>query len=239
MNTQNSTLVGQPEEYLVSRLKQLLNDPINSTSLPLRTDLTDLLKYSEKLTRKYKALQRENGILQIRLNELVNSLELATRIDPMTDLVNRRYMLERIEREHNRSIRHARTFTVLYIDIDDFRLINSRYSYNTGDDVLVEIARVLQFGIRREDVCARWGGEEFLILLPETDARGGMAVASKLLTAVYMSKFKAQDAGIRVSISVGLCEHKAGMAPFECVERAEAALLEAKKSGKNACAEAK
>jgi diguanylate cyclase (GGDEF)-like protein len=87
--------------------------------------------------------------------------------------------------------------------------------------------------IRNEDVCARWGGEEFLFLLTETNIDGAEYVARKIHESILMTEFKAQKPGIRITVSLGLCEYNLGQTVYECITRADQALQQAKQGGKN------
>jgi diguanylate cyclase len=185
------------------------------------------------LKRRVNKLEEENRNLNSQLVEIGRSLDLAGRIDPMTCLSNRRDIMQKIEREFSRAERHLRAFSVILADLDNFKQVNDIYGYNAGDDVLVEVARVLMSCIRKEDVCARWGGEEFLILLTETDIAGAEAVARKIHESITMTEFKAQKPGIRVTMSLGVSEYKTGQSTYECVTRADQALQQAKQGGKN------
>jgi len=200
---------------------------------PLYPKFKLLLESYKNLAHCTKNLARENELLATQLVELNRSLDLATRVDPMTGLANRRHIKEKVEQEYSRAQRHKRTFSIILADIDGFKKINDIYGYNAGDDVLVEISRVFRGCVRQEDVCARWGGEEFLILLPETTLEGALAVAQKIHESVAMTEFKAHKPGIRTTISIGLSEYKPGQSAFECVTRADHALQQAKKTGKN------
>jgi diguanylate cyclase len=200
---------------------------------PLYPKFKLLLESYKKLAHHAEGLAYENELLGTQLVELNRSLDLATRIDPMTGLANRRHIKEKVEQEYSRAQRHNRIFSIILADIDNFTKINDTYGYNAGDDVLVEISRVFMGCFRQEDICARWGGEEFLILLPETTIEGALAVAQKIHESIAMTEFKANKPGIRTTISIGLSEYKPGQALFECVSRADHALQQAKKSGKN------
>lgn len=193
------------------------------------------LLYDEycSLKHRFLLLEREKNSMKTQLCEMDRSLELATRIDPMTGLANRRDIMEKMERELSRSERHRRTFSVMLVDLDDFKQLNARYGYNDGDDVLVEVARVLMSCVRIEDVCARWGGGEFLFLLTETDLEGAVTLAGKVLESIFMTEFKVNRPGIRITASIGLCEYKAGQSTYDCISRADQALRQAKREGKN------
>lgn len=185
------------------------------------------------LKHRTQVLERETSSLKTQLGEMDRSLDLATRIDPMTGLANRRDIMEKMERELSRSERHQRTFSVMLVDLDNFKQLNDKYGYNDGDDVLVEVARVLMGCIRNEDVCARWGGEEFLFLLTETTLDGAVTLARKVLDSIAMTEFKANRPGIRITASIGLCEYQVGKSIYECVSMADQALRQAKQGGKN------
>lgn len=193
------------------------------------------LLYDEYCSQRHRAqiLDKENRSLKTQLGEMDRSLDLATRVDPMTGLANRRDIMEKLERELSRAQRHLRTFSVMLVDLDDFKLLNEKYGYNDGDDVLVEVARVLMSCVRNEDVCARWGGEEFLFLLTETNLDGAVTLARKILDSISMTEFKANRPGIRITASIGLSEYKAEQSLSDCVTLADKALRQAKMGGKN------
>jgi diguanylate cyclase (GGDEF)-like protein len=193
------------------------------------------LLYDEFCALKHRnaSLERESRGLKTQLSEMDRSLDLATRIDPMTGLANRRDIMEKMERELSRSERHQRTFSVMLVDLDNFKQLNEKYGYNDGDDVLVEVARVLMGCVRSEDVCARWGGAEFLFLLTETSLDGSLTLAHKILNSISMTEFKANRPGIFVTASIGLCEYQTGQTIYECISRADQALRQAKQGGKN------
>lgn len=178
-------------------------------------------------------LDREKNILKTKLSEKDRSLELSTRIDPMTGLANRRDIMEKMERELSRSERHGRTFSVMLVDLDNFKLVNDAHGYNDGDDVLVEVARVLRGCVRNEDVCARWGGDEFLILLTETNFDGALILANKVIESISMTEFKANRPIIRITASIGLCEYQVGQTIHDCLANTDQALRQAKHEGKN------
>lgn len=187
----------------------------------------------DKLEQQTARLARENRDLNQQLVEMARSLELASRIDPMTGLANRRDIMEKINREYSRATRHKSTFSIILADIDNFKLINETYGFNAGDDVLVEMSRVLMSCLRNEDICARWKGEAFLVLLPETPQHGAITVAQKIHQSVDMTEFKAQKPGIHVTVSLGICEYNSDQTLFDCIIRAEQALHQAKEAGKN------
>ena len=216
----------------VERFEKVIADVQHADNMLLE-EFTQLSDCYKKLQQRMNRLSVENGQLKTELVNMVRSLDLASRIDGMTGLANRRDIMEKIDREATRSQRHQRPFTILLINVDNFKKINDSYSYNTGDDVLVEIALVLRSCVRNEDICARWGGEEFLILLPETDTENSLPVAKKVLESMSMTEFKANKPGINITVSIGVCEHNPAQTVQECISRVNQALLHAKKGGKN------
>ena len=97
----------------------------------------------------------------------------------------------------------------------------------------MELARVLRGCVRNEDICARWGGDEFLFLLPETNVENSLPVATKVLEAITMTEFKANKPGIHVTVSIGVCEHNPGQSVHDTISQVHQALLNAKRGGKN------
>lgn len=216
----------------VERFEQIIADRRFADNA-LLTELTQLHEHSKQLERRVEKLTAENEQFKTQLVNMVRSLDLASRVDGMTGLANRRDIMEKIDREATRSHRHQHPFTVLLINVDNFKQVNDTYGYNTGDDVLVEISRVLRGCVRNEDVCARWGGEEFLLLLPETSAEDSLSVANKVLESTFMTEFKANKPGIRITVSVGICEHDPDESVQVCISKANQALTLAKQGGKN------
>lgn len=200
---------------------------------PLTSELSSLLDLCRRAVQQAQASAWEVEQLKTQLVEMTRSLDLASRVDPMTGLANRRDIMEKIEQEYSRAARHQRTFSLILLDVDDFRLINEAHGINVGDDVLVEMACVLRECVRSEDICSRWGGEEFLFLLPETPIEGALAVAQKILQTVSMTEFKVNRPGIRTTVSLGVSNYQPGQSVSDCLRMAEKAVQLAKKNGKN------
>jgi diguanylate cyclase (GGDEF)-like protein len=223
-------------EYLnineIERFEKIIADIRHADNILLE-EFTHLSDCYKKLIHHINKLRAENKQLRTKLVDMVRSLDLTSGIDGMTGLANRRDIMEKIDREATRSKRHQHPFTILLVNVDDFKKINDTHGYNTGDDVLVEIARVLRSCVRNEDICARWSGEEFLILLPETGTESSLPVAKKVLESICMTEFKANKPGIHITVSIGICEHDPAQKVQECISRVNQALLRAKKAGKN------
>ena len=216
----------------LERFEKVIADIRHADNMLLE-EFTRLSDCYKKLVQRVNRLSVENKQLKTELVNTVRSLDLASRIDSMTGLANRRDIMEKIGREATRSKRHQHPFTILLVNVDDFKKINDTHGYNAGDDVLVEIARVLRSCVRNEDICARWSGEEFMILLPETGTESSLPVARKVLESMCMTEFKAHKPGIHITVSIGVCEHNPAQTVQECISRVNQALLQAKKGGKN------
>jgi diguanylate cyclase (GGDEF)-like protein len=216
----------------ISRFERMIGEG-NHNDNPLLPDFRLLLELVKSSFKRAENSSREAARLKTQLVELSRSLDLATRIDPMTGLANRRDIMDKIEQEHSRAQRHQRTFSMILADIDDFKRINDTYGINIGDDVLFEASCVLRECVRSEDICSRWGGEEFLFLLPETAIDGALSVAQKITQSVAMTEFKVNKPGIRITASLGVCEYRPGQSVYDCLKRVEQALLQAKQAGKN------
>ena len=156
-------------------------------------------------------------------------LEVEARTDVLTGLVNRRHATSELERLLALADRHDRELAVLMVDVDHFKALNDVHGHDAGDSVLKRMARQLALGLRASDVLSRWGGEEFLALLPETDADGAMAVAER------MREHAAElTPGVpHVTVSIGCAAWRRGESLDELLARADGALYEAKRSGRD------
>ena len=186
------------------------------------------------------ALERERRLVDVAANlrETSAELERLARVDPLTNVLNRRALFERLGAEFRRSQRYGRPLTVLMIDIDHFKALNDRYGHATGDAVLTACAEHMTSSLRESDQIGRYGGEEFLVFLPETLPDNGAFVAEKLRLAVEELRIDAPDGApgaVRITVSVGVASAPELRTPDEqsLVNRADGALYEAKRSGRN------
>lgn len=157
-------------------------------------------------------------------------LDLVARIDPLTRLYNRLHMEEQLASQTERAYRRGEPLSVMLVDVDHFKRINDRYGHASGDLVLRTVAERLASGFRRSDVLARWGGEEFLSLLPDTGLQEAMAIAERARIVV------ARQVGIHgpwVTVSIGVASLGDHEPPHHLVARADSALYEAKEAGRN------
>ncbi|MDT8450226.1 MAG: PAS domain S-box protein [Wenzhouxiangellaceae bacterium] len=161
--------------------------------------------------------------------ELERRLEQQAITDELTGLYNRRHGNELLQREIDRSRRSRRPLCLVLLDIDHFKDINDRFGHDTGDRVLREVAELLRSRMRRTDAAARWGGEEFALLLPETDAAGGRTIALELLA--QMKEIRKPD-GNGVSASFGVVDYRGDESKSELVKRADRLMYRAKNAGR-------
>ncbi len=165
-----------------------------------------------------------------RLEEELRNLAVT---DPLTGVYNRRYFLEELQREMNRNHRNACPFSLIMLDIDHFKAVNDRFGHEAGDRVLKELAETIRKRIRVSDLLARWGGEEFLILLVNTNLRPAVTLAEDLLRQLQTGTFS----GIgRVTASFGVAAHRAGEGVDELLTRVDNLMYQAKRGGRSCLA---
>jgi two-component system, cell cycle response regulator len=157
-----------------------------------------------------------------------------TTIDGLTQIFNKRYFLETIEREIARSQRYRRELSLVMFDIDHFKKVNDSFGHLAGDYVLKHLAQTVKTRIRREDCFARYGGEEFSIVLPEIDGANAKTLAEKIRQLVEATDFRFENTSMPVTISMGVATMDADSTdPQALVKRADERLYEAKSSGRN------
>jgi len=161
------------------------------------------------------------------------TLRLA-RFDPLTGLYNRTHFFTELEREIRLSQRAGRTFALLMIDVDGLKPVNDAFGHHYGDRLLTGVTGVIRSTVRATDTPARYGGDEFLVLLPETDAAGAYVVAEKLRHDIAGFTIQVSDRTVRTSVSLGLVTYpEDGTTVDALMAAADAALYEAKRSGRD------
>ena len=192
------------------------------THVALRTALDDLKTYSESLE-----------ILSQQLLEKTQILDTMVRTDFLTGLANRLHILEHIKREESRLNRGTPICSLIIADIDHFKMINDKYGHETGDIVLKTVSEVFRNNMRKQDVVARWGGEEFLFFLPETPGAAAYKVAEKIRAAVETTKVKDKTAEISITMTFGICEFIKALSVDGTIRLADNALYRGKINGRN------
>ena len=184
-----------------------------------------------ELASKVHQLETESqGLQEKLLEEQKNAMQ-----DALTKLPNRLAWDQRMEYEFNRWQRYKSPLVVLVWDIDDFKKVNDTYGHKAGDKVLTTIATLLKDRVRDTDFIARFGGEEFVMLLPETEVSQAQAVVEKLRAAVEACEFHYREKRVPITVSGGMTQFKKGDTTETAFERADQFLYKAKADGKNRC----
>lgn len=177
------------------------------------------------------AVQAAAGFARERISEDLSELTRIATVEPLTGLFNRRYIEERLAAELQRALRQQRPLALLMIDIDDFKRINDTYGHLEGDRALRDVADLLRASVRIFDVCARFGGEEFVIIMPGATADVAAQVAERIRLKVQQS---VSSVPLPLTISVGIGTLESSVSAEELMASADRALMSAKASGKNA-----
>jgi|SRR5215207_9338447 len=152
--------------------------------------------------------------------------------DDLTGLANRRHGAHQLDREIALGVRHGRLLALARVDVDHFKAINDTHGHQAGDQVLAEVARRLAGAVRGGDELARWGGDEFVAILPGTDRAGALRAAERLRAAVAEAPVDAAGGALDVTVSIGWA-HWAGDTPDDLLARADRSLYRAKDAGRN------
>ncbi len=167
-----------------------------------------------------------------RLGITEEQLRLLSNTDELTGVFNRRYFFEQAAREFERGKRHSRQFSVAILDFDNFKDINDIYSHLAGDAVLKHVAQICMAGLRQMDIFARYGGDEFIFLLPDTNAQQAKECLDRILEQIGVSSFQFAGHTISIRISMGVSMFRENMADFNSLMReADFALYAAKHQG--------
>ena len=214
-------LAGNSDEYPIEQVvKNLMADTLSmqNTTLRLQVQLDES--------------QREISLLRNQLNEIREEIL----IDALTGLTNRKGFKQKIDLATSESRRSAQNYCVLMIDIDHFKTINDSYGHLVGDKVIQFVAATMQKQVKGKDTVGRFGGDEFVILLLDTELCGALSVAGSIRSIIEKTRIKRMDTGEpigQVTISIGIAKHLEGESVGELLERADSALYQSKTKGRN------
>jgi diguanylate cyclase (GGDEF)-like protein len=221
----------QEQLHQIERITRIA-DHYYSATREANLSLTE--RYRKQL-RQLEKIVRISDHYQLMLRDLNTALKEASTKDALTGIGNRRMTMDSLKAETARAERLHRPLTLALADIDHFKSINDTYGHDAGDKVLIEIAHVIAAHIRDYDVCGRWGGEEFLIIMPEVSVPNGALIVERLRTTICELNICLGEQSIKLSASFGIAEYRPGESISETIKRADAALFAAKRAGRNRC----
>jgi len=219
------------EKYL-DELRHLV-DKAAATDAALGGTLGKFVDRHAKISRRFNKILTISDSYQSQLRDFTQRLELLARTDVLTGLANRWEMTSRLEVEESRGKRHDSVFSVILGDIDHFKAVNDTHGHAAGDLVLRRVAQVMREALRAEDLCARWGGEEFLILLPETSVGQATVVAEKLGELMRANAVAWEGQSISITMSFGVVEIGPDSSVDAGIKRVDDAMYAAKAKGRN------
>lgn len=234
------------------RIELRTNDELDQL-IEAFNNMSGCLSQAERKTHEaFSSLRRAKDELEIRVHQRTadltevndklsqeiaerlmaqKALQEAATIDPLTHLFNRRVIRERLELETARHHRHKTPFSLIIADLDHFKLVNDSHGHDAGDSILVETGLRMKGMLRGQDVLARWGGEEFMILLPDTDLAGGRTVAEKIRARIADAAYYFSGKAIRVTASFGVAQFAGDVDGL--IATADQALYQAKNAGRD------
>jgi len=186
-----------------------------------------------RMRRRQAQLQRLVGQRTAELSEAYASLEETARRDTLTGLLNRRGFIELAQHEVRRARRGKERLSIVLLDVDHFKRINDSHGHAVGDETLRALSGILERSVRSQDLLGRWGGEEFILLLPETNMAGAVMVAEKIRRGVEDVDPRREAEPPRITVTLGVAELGNSRSLDEAVHRADVALYQGKASGRN------
>ena len=207
----------------------ILANTFNDVSSKLEKSYRELKELNESLEEKIRTRTQD---LEISKNEL----KILASIDPMTKLYNRRYFSEISEKMFDTGKRKHNNVSLILFDIDNFKNINDIYGHHIGDDVIISVANILIENTRKDDIVCRYGGEEYIIILPDTDLESSMKIAENIRGLVeekVIKLLKEKELRITISVGVSMVNTVVDNDIEIAVNKADNAMYEAKRSGKN------
>lgn len=216
-------------------------DALDAPQRDLIDEITSLLRFADERDEQVQELKaRLAGVESANLDLMLRNSALSeiSARDALTGLYNRWYVMEKIESEMNRSIRHGSPVSLIMLDIDHFKRVNDSFGHSAGDRVLRSVGQVLRDSCRVYDVAGRYGGEEFCIVLPETKVGSTTVVAERIRERLATSRFEVGVDSVVVTASIGIAgvdsaEVEGALSSSMLIDRADQALYSAKHHGRN------
>lgn len=222
----NAVKIGQARD--ITEIGGLLDEVMRDTRV--------IQEEARRSRDELQAARDQANLAEQRIAELQHELEEASRLmrhDQLTGALNRRGLEETFEKESARALRRKVSLCVALLDIDNFKKLNDTYGHQTGDDALIHLINIIRQNLRPNDVVARLGGEEFIILYPESDLEQSAAALVRLQRELTKAYFLADEQKILITFSAGVSPWTSGEPMDEVIERADKAMYEAKQAGRN------
>lgn len=207
-----------------------ISDRYQSVSRERAQSLTE--RYQKQL-RQLEKMARISDRYQSMMRELNEALKDAAARDALTGLGNRRMLMERLKAETGRAERMGRPLAVALLDVDRFKTVNDAWGHETGDRALIEIGRAISDAVRDYDVCGRWGGEEFMIIMPEIGAGEAVPVVERVRAAVSALRVATAGEPLTLTASFGVAEWRPNESLSDTIRRADEAMYAAKRAGRD------
>jgi len=195
--------------------------------------LISVLAFCSILGGYVSKLRKDLAAGKANLEGALQRIERLVAQDELTGVNNRRSLIESLGREKSRADRFGTRFSVLMVDLDNFKAINDTHGHHVGDIVLQSLARAVAAGLRQTDVFGRYGGEEFLAILEQTGGQDAGLIARRMCAMLRELSFEEVAPGLRVTVSIGVAEYQRGESWQETVDRADRALYRAKARGRD------
>lgn len=216
------------QEHLIQAFEKgavdYITKPFSTAELLVRVRTHLELKYMREQLKK--ALQEQA--------QLTKDLQNLANTDPLTGVWNRRYLLTLCEAEIERASRYNHLFSVLMLDLDRFKQINDIYGHAVGDEVLIGMTNIVKNSLRKVDFWGRFGGEEFVVILPETNLDSAVGVAERIRETLEKTEFPIQEKQVKITVSIGVSTYQLEDQKIDLVlQRADKALYQAKNQGRN------
>ncbi|HSO12124.1 MAG TPA: GGDEF domain-containing protein [Anaerolineales bacterium] len=193
-----------------------------------------LLEDFQRLEAEYQKIKQALEIKEIEVKSILMQAHELANVDVLTFLPNRRKVIVELQEEVIRSDRYGTPLSISILDIDHFKKVNDTYGHTTGDETLRRVAAQLREQMRHPDTIGRYGGEEFLVVLPNSTAKAAVKQASRLCRGIREMQIEVNDKVFSVTISIGIAQFRVGQETWEgFLNRADEALYQAKNNGRD------